>query len=245
MCQATGGCRYSEQLTHLHTECMWRCYMPHLHVMAQQLETLASHPASAAQAGGAAAATQSPGAAASHASSSVSRSSTPPPMLGSLSMLSSLKPTQAKGGTSSAASSSSAIQQRMLNIVTAARKAGHERMRQFMMWHMPGASQAMLSSPYTDPLMYRVVRHDRMVHLHASRWLRFLAAQPKIEFFNLARNADTPAFELDCSMAGHTGQPGHATAPRLCLEMKFHPSLPIVISCFPMYSCFVVHYRHA
>jgi len=153
--------------------------------------------------------------------------------------------TVAKGGacSSGAGGGSAAILQRMLYVTAAARKVGPERMRQFMMWHLPGASQAMLSSPYTDPLMYRVIRQERMVHLHASRWLRFLAAQPKIEFYNLARDVETPAFELDCSMVGSTGQVMHATAPKLCLEMKFHPSLPIVISCFPMYSCFVVHYR--
>ena len=224
--------------------------MPHLHVMAQQLETLASHPASVAQAGGAGAvgvATQSLGGVASHASSSVSRSSTPPPTLRTRAMAPSLTPTQSKPAagheTGSPARSSFAIQQRMLKIVAAARKVGPERMRQFMMWHLPGASQAMLSSPYTDPLMYRVIRHERMVHLHASRWLRFLASQPKIEFYHIARSGETPAFELDCSMVGSTGHVGHASAQRLCLEMKFHPSLPIVISCFPMYSCFVVHYR--
>lgn len=238
-------CRYSEQLNHLHKECMWRSYMPHLQVMSQQLETLASHPATNTQGigTGAAAPPQSQGPSASHASSSVSRSS------GSL-QRSKMYP-RSKGIPATAEGvqepcavcSSSAIQQRMLSIVAAARKVGLERMRQFMMWHLPGASQAMLSSPFTDPLMYRVIRHERMVHLHASRWLRFLAAQPKIEFYNLSNGREAPAFELDCSMVGVTGQMGHAAGPRPCLEMKFHPSLPIVISCFPMYSCFVVHYR--
>jgi hypothetical protein len=123
-----------------------------------------------------------------------------------------------------------------------ARRVGPERMGQFLLWHLPGASQGSWASPYTNPRLFVPIRKDRMVHFHGSRTLRFSASSARIDFFSGCSSGKQAVFDLDWSRMISDLHPSDASQPKIC-DVKFHPFLPLVITCFPSLSCFCVHYR--
>ena len=123
-----------------------------------------------------------------------------------------------------------------------AKRVGAERMGQFLLWHFPGASQGSWASPYTNPLLFTPIRKDRVVHFHGSRTLRFSASSAKIEFHSGSSPDSQVLFDLDWSTMVADLDPSDASQPKFC-DVKFHPFLPLVITCFPSLSCFCVHYR--
>jgi hypothetical protein len=127
-------------------------------------------------------------------------------------------------------------------VVEDARSVGPEKMGQFLLWHLPGASQGSWASPYTNPLRFLPTRNDRIVHFHGSRTLRFSASSTRIDFLLGGSPSKQAVFELDWSMMIADLDPSDASQPKFC-DVKFHPFLPLVITCFPSLSCFCVHYR--
>ena len=137
------------------------------------------------------------------------------------------------------------LREQVAAVLQDARRVGPERMGQFLLWHLPGASQGSWASPYTNPLLFLPIRKDCIVHFHGSRTLRFSASSTRIEFFpgsHLFHSSSEPVFELDWSMMINDLDPSDASQPKFC-DVKFHPFLPLVITCFPSLSCFCVHYR--
>ena len=134
------------------------------------------------------------------------------------------------------------LREQVAAVLEDAARVGPERMEQFLLWHLPGASQGSWASPYTNPLLFTPIRKDRIVHFHGSRTLRFSASGSRIQFFSGSSPEKQVLFDLDWSTMVADLDPSDASQPKFC-DVKFHPFLPLVITCFPSLSCFCVHYR--
>jgi hypothetical protein len=228
---------------------MWRKHMPYSQVLRQQLATLASQAASSSVGVGRAGVGHGPMGARSNSANGLLprplvKRQTSHPQLSALA--------QSAGSCIGARGASSPdlqepvplLKPQLRSALEDAKMVGVERMNQFLLWHLPGTSQGSWASPFTNPLLFMPVREERMVHLHASRLLRFSASQPKIEFFNVCNPAKQACFDLDWSSMIPDLDASDASVPRLC-DVKFHPFLPLAITCFPSLSSFVVNYRGA
>lgn len=240
------ACRYSHELTHIHESCMWKAHMPHSLVMQQQFNTLAEQATGSSRFPSRASSPHisSHGHAGTNGSSSLMLSRSRIQRSGSTGSFSHLKTLQNNQNGASRCTDkqhNKNLREQVSSVLEDARRVGPERMGQFLLWHLPGASQGSWASPYTNPLLFVPIRKDRIVHFHGSRTLRFSASSTKIEFFSGGTHKNS-VFDLDWSTMVADLDPSDASQPKFC-DVKFHPYLPLVITCFPSLSCFCVHYR--
>jgi hypothetical protein len=137
--------------------------------------------------------------------------------------------------------------QRLLRVLQDVRTMGPERLKIFLMWHLPGSSQAMWSSPYTDLDVFEILMRDnRCAHVYAAKIHKFTASHPIIGVFRCRQSGENPLFVLDCSSMVEDARAaaGSTSSGKNDFSIKFHPNLPLAVCSFPGHSCIVLHSRN-
>jgi hypothetical protein len=142
------------------------------------------------------------------------------------------------------------LEKRAQSYLDAASRLDRATLLRFLRFQLPGSSNVACFTPFLDPSLFRTTRvSSEAVCVGLSRWLPHTrnSAQHQLQFHDTARRNSDPAFALDCSgLMGRQGAGGvgRAPAPTLSVSHKFHPYLPLVITCSsgPVRDMFV-HYR--
>ena len=138
----------------------------------------------------------------------------------------------------------SSFQHRVASLLHTAAKLDKGALRHFMSRHMPGSSACANLSPYADPRNFVTWRGGELCNLFESRWHLATAPEISIAFHDPHAPGAAPRFTLDCSAAVQDGPnaPGLQSA-RYFVSHRFHPYLPLAVTCVAGLNCMIVHHR--
>lgn len=137
------------------------------------------------------------------------------------------------------------FQKRVATLLGTAAALNKAALRHFVSQHLPGSTACANLSPYVDPRNFVTRRGGELCNLFESRWHLATAAEISTDFHD-PRSPGAPArFALDCSAALRDAP--HAPGPqsaRYFVSHRFHPYLPLAVTCIAGLNCMIVHHRH-